>query len=285
MARRHVWAISGTIVALAAAATALKLNSAKKVTVGTARRAPGNAPLEAIDHSAWDGLLQKYVDDQGLVDYRRWKQSSADLSALDAYLAELSRGDPSQRSRRDGRIAYWVNAYNALCLWGILREYPLTAVRPAGSRFWEYDLHRDLLLPVGDATYSLDDIEQQLAALDEPRIYFAVDCTYRNGPLLRPQAYLSDRVDAQLTDTARRLFARSNSLRVDAAQNELWVSPALESCQAAFGPTTQAAVAAVAVYFPDDTSRRLAANASTVTRYLPRDEQLNDQAFDKDPAP
>ncbi|PYI86900.1 MAG: hypothetical protein DMF09_00225 [Verrucomicrobia bacterium] len=44
-----------------------------------------------IDHSKFDLLLKKYVNEQGLVNYGAWKQSTADLSDLDNYLKQFAR--------------------------------------------------------------------------------------------------------------------------------------------------------------------------------------------------
>ena len=43
-----------------------------------------------IDHSTWDGLLKKYVDDKGLVNYAAWKSSKSDMEALDSYLKQFA---------------------------------------------------------------------------------------------------------------------------------------------------------------------------------------------------
>jgi len=36
-----------------------------------------------IDHSAWESLLKKHVDEKGLVNYAAWKGSKSDTDALD----------------------------------------------------------------------------------------------------------------------------------------------------------------------------------------------------------
>lgn len=264
------------VLVLGALAVAVALNSGKKIAVGRVQPTHQRQPLDAIDHSQWNRLLQEYVDEQGLVDYARWQSNAADLRALDAYLAELSRGEPSERSRGEGRLAFWTNAYNALALRGILREYPVDRVPPRTARFWEYDLHRDLLLIVGDKRFSLDDIDRQLTLLEEPLVFLAVDATTRNGALLRNAAYLPEGVNLQLAENARRHFAQPNRLRVEPAQNEIWLGPAVQRHQARFGPSARTAAAAVAPYFPDDESRRLALNNAAAIDYLPADERLND---------
>jgi hypothetical protein len=46
--------------------------------------------MEHVDHSAWHGILYKYVDDDGMVAYRDLHASPDDLRVLDSYLHTLS---------------------------------------------------------------------------------------------------------------------------------------------------------------------------------------------------
>ena len=45
-----------------------------------------------IKHDAYDRLLKKYVNDQGLVAYEKWKASAEDRKALDDYVAQFAAG-------------------------------------------------------------------------------------------------------------------------------------------------------------------------------------------------
>ena len=83
-----------------------------KVFIGT--KSSKRVSLDKIDHSSWDRLLQKYVDHNGLVDYRSWKANQADAKALDSYLAHLSSASRSVNATHEARLAFWINAYNAV---------------------------------------------------------------------------------------------------------------------------------------------------------------------------
>ncbi len=48
----------------------------QKVYVGGKCNHAEHSSLDAVDHSPWDALLHKYVDDRGLVDYAGWKQNA-----------------------------------------------------------------------------------------------------------------------------------------------------------------------------------------------------------------
>ena len=90
---------------------------------------------------AWEAtytrLLQKYVRTSG-VQYSVWKQSSADVQALKEIINQIGTNGPSSQER-DAQLAYYINAYNALVLWGVLDHYPFTSVRdiaPLYGFFW-----------------------------------------------------------------------------------------------------------------------------------------------------
>lgn len=239
-------------------------------------------PLDAIDHSIWNRLLARHVDERGGVDYAGWKRSKPDLAALDDYLAELSRGDPAQRSRGDGRMAFWINAYNAVVVRGLLESDSPVLEGRSQRDWWKPGPLVAIRLLVGDAKYSLSAIEQELHALDDPRYLFAVsDGTQASAPLCN-QAYLPDRLEAQLDDNARRFFARPENLRADLAARELWIAPLAATYQHERGLSQQAAIAALSPYFPDDAARRLASSADVDIRYLARMDASNEQAARKD---
>src|SRR6476469_1214881 len=72
-----------------------------------------------INHSAWDRLLSKYVGDKGLVNYKGLLSNKKELENYIAYLAKIN---PKEYSKKE-QLAYWVNAYNALTVDVILRNY------------------------------------------------------------------------------------------------------------------------------------------------------------------
>src|SRR5258708_1418201 len=105
--RRHVRYLACGFAALLTATGFVLFTGrlAPKVVLGRNWPASERVALDRIRHEAWDGLLQRYVDSAGGVDYANWKTSSADVAELDEYLAQLSRADPGQAAPRAVRIA------------------------------------------------------------------------------------------------------------------------------------------------------------------------------------
>ena len=250
-----------------------------KVVVGHPWRASEWLPLDQIDHRGFDRLLRQYVDANGNVDYRAWKASPAAMQALDAYLAILSRGAPNRPGRREAALAFWINAYNAVTLTGILREYPTTSIRNHTAKLIGYNIWDDLLLSVGSTRISLNQIENEvLRKMGEPRIHFAIVCASIGCPKLRSEAYVAGRIDQQLTENARAFFADPAKFNADIRRRQIRVSPILKWFGTDFGASVPEQMAAIAAYLPDASAQQLARSGTARVSYLPYNWDLNDQA-------
>jgi hypothetical protein len=269
--------LAGTLSVAIVLSMAAQADAETKVTLGctTGER----IPLEKIDHSIWDGLLKRYSTDEGRVDYAAWHKSAEDTADLDAYLANLSQGDPDAPSSPAGRLAYWINAYNAVTVAGILREYPTTSIRHHTAHIGSgYNIWRDLLLIVGDKNYSLEAIESEmLRPLGEKRVHFALVSASLGCPRLRNEAYVPERIDAQLADNACDFFARARNLRWDAEHRTFHVSAILHWFDDDFGSTPQEALASVAAYISDPATRKLVESRDYQVEFVDYDWTLNDK--------
>ena len=117
---------------------------------------------------------------------------------------------------KEQKLAYWINAYNALTIDLILQNYPLKSIKdidkPWDQRLWKF----------GDKWLSLNDIEHQiLRKMDEPRIHFAIVCASVYCPKLQNEAFIAEKIDSQLSkatseflsDTSKN-FISQNSLEI-----------------------------------------------------------------------
>lgn len=151
------------------------------------------APNE-FSHRSFDEVLQAHVND-GVVDY----PGVASDARFPAYLDQLNRVDPIALPDRLHRLAFWINAYNAFAIKGILDGYsPLTRIGQ-----WRYFIGRQY--EVGGEAINLFDLEKKVLIPDfrEPRIHFAIVCASQSCPKLRSQAFTADRLEAQLEENAR----------------------------------------------------------------------------------
>jgi hypothetical protein len=181
-----------------------------------------------IDFTTWDNLLHQYVNQQGQVDYRAWKNQQPQV--LKNWLANLERLEPDSNLTRDQRLALWINLYNAFTISTILERYPIASIRPfvLGIPNWLTFLwfFQRRVYCFSQQTYSLAHIENQILRdrLQEPHIHFAIVCASVGCPLLRSEAYTAERVAQQLEEDAARFINNPDKVRYDAQTKILYCS-------------------------------------------------------------
>ncbi len=170
---------------------------------------------DPVGHQLFEKVLERFVNDEGYVDYKGLKENRGDL---EAYLEKLRQSHPDKDSwSREERLAYWINAYNAFTLDLVLGHYPVESIKDIGSP-WDIKF-----ITIEGKEYSLNDIEHRILRknYDEPRIHFAVNCASISCPVLLNEPYEAVRVDEQLETQARRFINDPQRNEVSADQLEL----------------------------------------------------------------
>jgi len=266
------------LLAIALASFPLKLWAGPKITLGSKVESTQQVSIDQINHTSFDALLRKHCDPQGDVNYQAWHAAPQDRQQLDQYLAHLSQANPALSASQASKFAFWINAYNAVTIQGILREYPTTSIKNHTAKLVGYNIWDDLLLPVGERTYSLNQMEHDvLRKMGDPRIHFAIVCASIGCPPLLNQAYTAENLDEQLTHNAKRFFADPQKFSVT-NQGELKLSKILQWFSKDFGPDQATQLRTIAPYLPTQEARSLAASGRARVSYLPYDWGLNDQA-------
>jgi hypothetical protein len=169
---------------------------------------------QTVNHSLWQTLLENHVSSDGNVNYKALKSNS---SQLNTYINQLSKSTPSERSSKEEKLAYWINAYNALTIDLILRNYPVKSIKeinnPWKQRLWEF----------GKNNYNLDEIEHEiLRNMNEPRIHFAIVCASYSCPKLQNEAFTAEKLDQQLTKVTKEFLADTNRNQI--SENSIKIS-------------------------------------------------------------
>ena len=188
----------------------LVILSALTLVAGAARGGPGE-----VETAAWDRVVRSFVRGGG-VDYGALQADRADL---DVFLASLGDAEPSGWSGNE-RLAFWINAYNAVVVHFVLERYP-----GLGSVLEVDGFFEALRFPVAGTERSLDEIETAARDLGDARLHFAVVCASTSCPDLRPEAYVAERLDGQLEEqTAAFLADPEKGLRFDEAAGTVHLS-------------------------------------------------------------
>jgi hypothetical protein len=188
-----------------------------------------------FDYTAYDEFLHQYVEN-GLVDYAGIK---SDKTLLDKYLEQLRRVDLQrfQSWSPSERKTFWINAYNAITIEGIVRNYP---IEPGGffakMRFPDNsirqidDFWNTVFVKVMGRDITLDEIEHEILRkqFKDPRIHFVLVCAALGCPLLESRAFLPEDNEERLDGAASDFIANPEKVRLDREANKLYLSSILK---------------------------------------------------------
>jgi len=170
--------------------------------------------VEIFNHTAWDLLLKDHVSPSGRVNYEGFRVNKG---LLRDYIASLGANMPTEKWTNEDKLAYWMNAYNAMTVDLILRNLPLQSIKdidkPWDQRLWK----------LGAKWYNLDEIEHQiLRKMGDARIHFGINCASFSCPPLLNEAFTAYDVDVQLDLLARQFI--NDPKRNKISENSLQLS-------------------------------------------------------------
>ncbi|MBI5624352.1 MAG: DUF547 domain-containing protein [Elusimicrobia bacterium] len=189
--------------------------------------AAAEAPQPAFSVS-WGRALERFVDEQGRIDFAAIRNDPADLAEQVAFVAQTSpeKDQPAFPSRQS-RLAYYINAYNALAMNAAAHSglLPKSKVRffylgqsiVGGRKMSLYALENKLIRPMG-----------------EPRAHFALNCMVRGCPRLPRRPFTPAALEDQLDAAAREFFNSPRHTEVDVSAHRVRFSAILKWYQKDF---------------------------------------------------
>lgn len=188
------------------------------------------AGASASDPSAWARVLERFVDDEGRVDYRGLAEDRADLDlVLDRLATTGPRSTPERFPDRASRLAYLVDAYNAFVFQGVLELGPdvgtVWGLTGTGFHFFGVRSFR-----LDGASITLKKLEDEWirAEFGDPRIHAALVCASAGCPRLPREPFEGDDLDARLDAAFREMALDPLHVRVDREAGVLWLSKIFE---------------------------------------------------------
>jgi hypothetical protein len=177
-----------------------------------APKAPAAGPEPG--ETAWARVLAAHVDDHGRIDFAGVAKAPADLDAYVAWVGAVSpRSSPGSFSTPEARLAYYLNAYNALAMYNAVRSGIPATLGDIKFRFF----YRDRLV-MGGGRISLYALENGIVRpLGDPRIHFALNCMVRSCPRLPREPFEASRLDEQLDAAAKLFFSEDRNVELDPA--------------------------------------------------------------------
>jgi hypothetical protein len=187
-------------------------------------------------YEEWDGLLKKYVDDKGRVDYNRLKGDAGDMAKLESLFAAVAASSPaSQPDKYPGKakLAYYLNAYNVIVWKNVLTRLPkLTNVDKEKTSFFYFTK-----FVVGGKEMNLVDLENKVVrpTFKDGRVHFALNCASGGCPQLPNYGFTPAKVDEQLNKEARKFCNEKRNVDFDPATKKLKLSHIFDWYKEDFG--------------------------------------------------
>jgi len=186
----------------------------------------------SFSYADYAKVLIIFVDSNGMVNYKRLRE---DRELLENFIADLGvlKKETYRNWNEKGKIAFWINAYNALTLRAVIDNYPIKSsfftslVYPRNSIRQIDGVWNELRFTVMGRSVTLNQIEHDILRreFNEPRIHMALVCAAKGCPPLRNSPYTQDSLDAQLDDQTRRFLADPRKFRLDTKKQKIELSP------------------------------------------------------------
>jgi hypothetical protein len=158
---------------------------------------------------------------------------------MDTYLEQLETLDPRQFEtwNEAEKIAFWINAYNAITIEGIVRNYPIkyggmisrirfpqNSIRQI-SGFWD-----TAFIKVMGKEITLNQIEHEILRKEfkDPRIHAVLVCAAKGCPLLENTAFLAYNLDERLNQANLNFINNPDKVKLDIDTNRLYLSSILD---------------------------------------------------------
>lgn len=153
----------------------------------------------------------------GKVAYGQIAKNKTEIESLIVMIAEadLSNSDSNTKT------AFYLNAYNLITIHSVVLSMPITSPLDVKG-FFDTREHR-----VAGKLMTLNALENNLLRPD-PRVHFALVCAANGCPKILSQAYLPDKVQAQLLTQTKKALNDNAFIQVDAASKTVAVSQIFE---------------------------------------------------------
>ena len=234
---------------------------------------PLKAPkLESVSlvspQQAWERVLGGRIDAQGRVDFDGLRKEPQDLQNFISWIGTVSPGyDAGRFPTAASRLAYYLNAYNAMALYTVIDS----DVRPADAgRFYGR-----VKLMIGGDLMTLEDLESAIASLKDPRAWFALCGEAKGHPRPAGVPYSVAALEAQLDQAARAFLADPRNVVVDPKRHVVRLSGYLQRHKRHLAAGAASLLAYVNRYRDDKVPE------SYKVEFLPFDWTLNAQKEDR----
>ena len=216
-----------------------------------------------FSHDLFQEVLSENVDD-GKVNY-------PGISASDSYHAYISLLERTTAFRNSNEeLSYWINAYNALAIKGILDG------RSPESFFGKIGYFYNAEYTVNGRTTNLYDLEHDvIIPLGEPRVHFALNCASASCPRLNNAVYQAEKMEQQLENAAIVFINDTSRNSFDRQTKTAYISKIFDWFEDDFVKHSGTVQNYLALYVNDERLSTALANNEYQIKYMEYDWSLN----------
>ena len=215
------------------------------------------------DHKLFDKILKQHVRD-GFVNY----PAIVEDNTFDQYLNEIAK--PLTSESRDEQLAFWINAYNAFAIRGILNG------GSPSTFFGRIGYFKNSNYTIGGRRLSLHDLEHKIIIpFDEPRIHFAINCASVSCPKLQSHAFIAKDLEDQLERAAYEFINDPTRNRFDRQKKVAYLSKIFSWFKKDFEKQAGSIQTYIASYVADSTLAQELHNQRYTVKFLHYDWNLN----------
>jgi hypothetical protein len=221
------WAVV-LLIALVIGVTGVLTVKALGLRSVTVDAEPFEQAQSGFDYGWWNASLGRWVHPTG-VDYDAVRADEANLRRFIATLGEIGpRATPERFTTQPERLAYYINAYNALVLFAVVDNWPIQTVHDV--RGWldpraGFGFFYGLRFPLDGGATNLYDLENEvIRGFVDARIHAAINCASKSCPALMPFAFEPAQLDDQLDAVTRDFCSNAPHVRVDDGAKEIQLS-------------------------------------------------------------
>lgn len=190
-------------------------------------------PSEAPDalYQEYDAMLEQYAHPDG-VDYVGLRRDLLSERVYGYFAHQGPTTTPAAFPTDTARLAYQVNAYNALLRVLIARQWPLDspldiqgAIEPVAG-FGLFQAHR---FQIDGKRLSLSGLEKQMRQNPayDPRVRLLLACGGQSCPFVQAPAFRGEHWEDEVHRAIRQLLEREANLQVDTATKTIRLNPML----------------------------------------------------------
>ena len=180
----------------------------------------------AFKNDDWNAVLGEYVDERGFVDYQ---SLNTNREQFDRYVSMIKTQGPKTNPElfptENDKLAYYINAYNALVFEGVLNRGPeeksVWSGLISGLNFFVL-----MKITVDGVTTNLKKFEDDIIrdGFKDPRIHAAINCASISCPRLPQIAFEADNLDQQLDDAIVEFVTTDSNVRIDHKAKKVYLS-------------------------------------------------------------